>query len=176
MVATLLLVAKLSAEPPMASAPTAGSAPQPGAPELQVGMAGAKAAELRGLLTRLFPDGTIEQIDPAGVRIRHPGGSLQLDWSAFPPELRLGKAGRSEAVGVWKTPSPGYPFQARKSRVGGTIEVVIRTDAQGRVERAVVHSGLDPMLDEHVLAFIRREWAGPPLSVRWVPLSFQLRD
>ncbi len=76
----------------------------------------------------------------------------------------------------WSTPSPPYPFQAKKARLMGSTVVRIQTDRDGRITQASLDPPLNPVLDVPVLKFVRETWRGPAFATGEIPISFVLKD
>ncbi|MGE3310425.1 MAG: energy transducer TonB [Limisphaerales bacterium] len=76
------------------------------------------------------------------------------------PEFRSIRFGGRE---FRKQPPPNYPEQFQRSRIGGTVEVLITVSSEGHLSRVEVgRSSGNPGLDRHVIDFIRREWRAEP--------------
>jgi outer membrane biosynthesis protein TonB len=74
----------------------------------------------------------------------------------------------------WSTPKPIYPFEARRLRRQGSGGVRVTTNGRGRVVRAEMLPGIDPLLDAVAVNFARSAWSGPPNCTRVVAITFAL--
>ncbi len=79
-----------------------------------------------------------------------------------------------KTVGTWRTPKPPYPPAALVSRIQGSGEVRISTDAAGNVKEVTVTRPIAPILDANTRSFARGNWKGPPNSTRTVPVIYRI--
>jgi TonB family protein len=97
---------------------------------------------------------------------RYTGENLVVD---TPPEM----IGRGREL-------PPYPDAARKQGIQGTVHVLVRVDALGRVEDAVVHSGAAELRDSALETIwgmrFKPALSGGQPAVGWtmVPMTFEM--
>ncbi|MBL9127996.1 MAG: TonB family protein, partial [Verrucomicrobiales bacterium] len=72
------------------------------------------------------------------------------------PEFRPIRFGGKE---FRKQPPPNYPEEFQRSRIGGTVELLITVNSNGVPAKVDIgRSSGSPALDRHVSEFVRREW------------------
>lgn len=69
-----------------------------------------------------------------------------------------------------------YPELARRREIEGRVRVAFHVGGDGRVDRAVVRAGADPLLDDAALDAVRRAAPLPPIGDAEVELDFRLTD
>lgn len=169
----------VAAEPPMATVGGVSQAPEATSAPAALGStlsASSVPPELAALLRGLYPEGIILSHDASGVTLRDAGRERLIAWGDLPSQFAPEGRGRSAPPAAWRTPAPGYPFQARKERVTGTLVLLVRTDAEGRVVASAIAVPLHPALDAHVQQFVREHWTGPAEAHRTVELAYRLVD
>lgn len=73
-------------------------------------------------------------------------------------------------------PQPGYPWQARRQRIEGQVEVELVVDRDGRVEQArVIAAEPAELFDAAVLAVVR-QWRFEPAQLQGRPVVSRLRQ
>ncbi|SDD72925.1 energy transducer TonB [Desulfuromonas thiophila] len=73
-------------------------------------------------------------------------------------------------------PEPGYPWQARRQRIEGQVEVELVVDRDGCVEQArVIAAEPAELFDAAVLAVVR-QWRFQPAQLQGQPVASRLRQ
>jgi outer membrane biosynthesis protein TonB len=114
--------------------------------------------------------------------------------AAAPPGAKVGPVAREGVVGGnvtqgktegtpggqkignqgWRTPKPPYPQEALISRIQGSGEVRITTDAAGNAADVTLTRPISPVLDANTRRFARANWKGPPNSSKTVPITYRI--
>jgi len=109
---------------------------------------------------------------PAGARVG-PVPQAGVVGGVTKAEKTSGTPG-GQSVGTWRLPKPSYPPAALVSRIQGSGEVRVTTDASGNVKEVTVTRPIAPILDANTRSFARANWKGPPNSTRTVPIIYRL--